>query len=276
MTTQQRTLFYIILGTPGSERRSVLVDLIADGLGEGDRALTFLSEAEAASESDRALGELRTWHWESNGVVAEMPASICDASDREVAERRYSHVFFIAEGARNPVDQIEAIKAWIAPFDIEFARVITLINCTLASRHPQLAPWWDACVHFSDVVLLSHRFGVPNKWISDFQEHYRSKFIPALFEFVKEGRVRNPALALEPHARRMTHVFDQNDVDWSIARKLAPDAEIEFDADEEDDGGGESGEDADRAPEGEPYFERRPNGSRVIELPDIRKFLGNP
>lgn len=276
MTTQQRPLFYIILGTPGSERRSVLVDLIADGLGEGDCALTFLHEAEAGSEFDRALGELRTWHWEEGRITAEIPASISDASDAAADKHRFSHIFFVAEGAGNPIDQIEAVKAWITPFDVEFARVITFINCTLASRHPQLAPWWDACVHFSDVVLLSHRLGVPNKWISDFQEHYRSKFIPALFEFVKDGRVKNPALVLEPQARRMTQVFDENDLDWSLARKLAPDAEIEFGIDDEEDGEEEPGGDVDGGPVAEPYFERRANGARVIDLPDIRKFLGKP
>ncbi|MBP7142120.1 MAG: hypothetical protein KBA71_09455 [Opitutaceae bacterium] len=276
MTTSQRPLFYLILGTPGSERRSVLVDLIADGLDEGDLALTFLHEAEAASEFDRALGELRTWHWEAKGVAAEMPDSISDASDTGADKPRFSHVFFVAEGSGNPVDQVEAIKAWIAPFDVEFARVITFINCTLASRHRELGPWWDACVHFSDVVLLSHRVGVPNKWISDFQEHFRSKFIPALFEFVKEGRVKNPALVLEPQARRMSQVFDQNDGDWILARKLAPDAEIEFGTDDDEGSDGAEGEDVDGASAVEPYFERRANGSRVIELPDIRKFLGNP
>ncbi len=131
-------------------------------------------------------------------------------------------------------------------------------------------------MHFSDVVLLSHRLGVPNKWISDFQEHYRNKFIPALFEFVKDGRVKNPALVLEPQARRMTQVFDENDLDWSLARKLAPDAEIEFGSDDEEDGEEEPGGDVDGGPVAEPYFERRANGARVIDLPDIRKFLGKP
>jgi len=269
-------LLYLILGAPGSDRRAVLADLIADGLDEGEKALTFLNRNEAPGTSDQLLGETRPWQWLDGTIAAEVPESISDASGDAPPEERYSHVFFIAEGARNPVDQIEAIKAWITPLDVEFARIITVINCTLASQHRELVPWWDACVHFSDVVLLSRRQGVPNKWMSDFQERYRTKFMPELFELVKEGRVRNPALILEPQARRMTQVFDREDNDWDTARRLAPEAEIEFEvddeADEENDGRKDSEEDG---PVTEAYFERRANGSRVIELPDIGKYLGS-
>ncbi len=274
MKSNDLPLFYVILGTPRSERRSVLADLIADGLGSGDRALTFLSADEPSSDFDQRLGEVRTWRWLDRAVVADIPDSIADASDDGAAGERYSHVFFVTDGSQNPVDQIEAIKGWIAPLDVEFARVISVIDCTLASRHRELAVWWDACVHFSDVVLLSHRQGVPNKWMSDFQARYRDKFIPALFEFVKEGKVRNPALVLEPQARRVTHVFDQDDIDLSLARSLAPEAEIDFDPAGDEGGESPQGEEAgDSAPEVDPYLERRPNGSRVIELPDVRKFL---
>lgn len=267
-------LFYVILGPPRSERRSVLADLIADGLDANGQALTFLSGNEPPSDFDQQLGDVRTWALQDGSIVAEIPESIRDASDEAVSGKRYSHVFFMADGARNPVDQIEAIKSWIAPFDIEFARVITVIDCALASRHRELAAWWDACVHFSDVVLLSHRQGVPNKWMSDFQGRYRDRFIPALFEFVKEGKVRNPALVLEPQARRVSHVFDKEDGDWSIARRLAPEAEIDFDRDEDDGAESPEGDSGDEgAPEVDPYLERRQNGSRTIELPDIRKFL---
>ena len=276
MNSKVRPLFYIILGAPDSDRRAVLVDLITDGLGEGEKTLVFLNRNEAPGSFNQSLGETRPWLWEDGTISADVPESISDASGDALPEERYSHVFFVAEGARNPVDQIEAIKAWITPLDVEFARIITVINCTLASQHRELTPWWDACVHFSDVVLLSRRHGVPNKWMSDFQERFRTKFIPALFELVKEGRVKNPALILEPHARRMTQVFDREDADWDTARRLAPEAEIEFEvddeADEENDGRKDSEEDG---PVTEAYFERRANGSRVVELPDIGKYLGS-
>ncbi|HRE83796.1 MAG TPA: hypothetical protein PLN52_22315, partial [Opitutaceae bacterium] len=83
-----------------------------------------------------------------------------------------------------------------------------------------------------------------------------------------------PPLVLEPQARRMSHVFDE-DADWTVARSLAPEAEIDFgDEDDELDGEespeGNDGGDSDK----ESYFERRQNGHRVIELPDIRNYLG--
>jgi hypothetical protein len=53
--------------------------------------------------------------------------------------------------------------------------------------------------------------GRPNKWIGDFKGKFEHKFYPCLFEFVKEGRVKNPALVLAPVARRMSHVFDEQE-----------------------------------------------------------------
>lgn len=274
MTTFARPLVYIVLGTPGSGRRDVLADLIADGLSAEERSLIFLSEAEKPSPADARLGEVRRWKWVDDSIEAEVPSVLEDSSEASAADVRYSHVFFVTDGSLNPVDQMEALTRWIAPLETEFARVVTVVDCTLASQHRELLPWFDACIHFSDVVLLSRREGVENKWMSDFQNRYRDKFIPALFELVKQGKVKNPPLILEPQARRMTHIFDE-DTDWTVARSLAPEAEIDF-ADEDDELEGEEspegndGGDSDK----EPYFERRQNGHRVIELPDMRNYLG--
>jgi hypothetical protein len=50
------------------------------------------------------------------------------------------------------------------------------------------------------------REGVANKWLSDFRAHFDGQFYPCLFELVKGGRVKNPALVLDPLARRMSHL----------------------------------------------------------------------
>jgi len=275
MKSTERPLIYVILGTPHSGRRSILADLIGDGLGEGDSALTFLSENEVPSDFDRRVGEVRPWTWQDNAIAADVPTSLQDASEEEDATPSFSHVFFVLDGRQSPVDQMEAFKLWVTPLDVEFARAITVIDCTLASQHSELGAWFDACVHFSDIVLLARREGVANKWMSDFQAHYRDKFIPSLFEFVKDGKVKNPALVLEPQARRMTHIFDE-DVDWAIARTLAPDAEIDFSTENEEGGEEDENEDSEGVPDVDPYFERRQNGYRVIEVPDVNKYLGSP
>ena len=72
----------------------------------------------------------------------------------------------------------------------ELARVLCVVHCALAEKHPALLAWYDACVHFSDVVLLQRREGVANKWVSDFLKHYQDQFMPCLFETVKAGLAR--------------------------------------------------------------------------------------
>jgi len=238
---------YLVLGAAGSGRREVLADLIEGGLGEGDRPSVLLSERERAGAADARLGRVARWRPLPEAAVdAEFPA---DAT----------HVFIVLDGRRNPVDQIEAFKAWLAGNAAEVARVLCVVDCQLAQRHPKLLAWFEACIHFSDAVLLNHREGVPNKWVGDFRAKFEDRFYPCLFEYVKEGRVRNPALVLAPVARRMSHVFDEQE--WIAA-------------DDEDEA--KDGDEDEMKPEEDHYLERRAGGRRVHEIPRIEDFLPGP
>jgi len=158
------------------------------------------------------------------------------------------------------------IKTWLeAQGDGELARVLCVVNCQLAEKNPPLLAWYEACVHFADVVLLNRREGVENKWLSDFLNHFKKQFYPCLFETVKNGRVKNPALVLEPQARRMTHVFDE-EPNWIFTN--AEGEEI----DEQEETGGDEDE-IQAKPEEDTYFERRNGGRRVKQIPDIAQFL---
>lgn len=240
-----KPLIYIVLGAPGSGRREVVVDLIAGGLGEGERALAPLSAAETAAACDAQFGTVKPWKWEDGRI--EAPAF--DGA---------THVFFVTDGRRNPVDQIEAVQAWLPMSGGELGRIICVINCALAARHHELMVWYDACVHFSDVVLLNRREGIENKLISDFQARYASQFLPCLFEFVKHGQVKSPAIVLEPQTRRMSHVFDE-ELNWEITGTPEEDAEGD--------------EEVEAHVEVDPYLDRMPGGRRVKEIPDVSKYL---
>ncbi len=240
-----KPLVYLILGAAGSGRREVVADLIAGGLGEGDRALVLLSAAETAGEIDARLGPAQLWRWTEGRIEAP-------------AFGGATHVFWIADGRRNPVDQIEAVQAWLPASGGELARIVCVIHCGLAARHHELLPWYDACVHFADVVLLSRREGVDNKWMSGFQARYASQFLPCFFEFVKHGQVKNPAAVLEPQNRRLSHVFDE-ELNWEVTGTAEEDAEGD--------------EEVEAHPEVDPYLERRPGGRRVKEIPDVTKYL---
>ena len=92
----------------------------------------------------------------------------------------------------------------------------------------------------------------------DFQAHYAAQFLPCLFELVKAGRVKNPALILEPQARRMSHVFDE-ELNWEITGAEESDAEGE--------------EEIEAKPEEDPYLQRLAGGRRVKEIPNVAKYL---
>jgi hypothetical protein len=240
-------LVYLVLGAAGSGRREVLADLIGEGLGEGDRPAVLISDGEQPDPADARLSGAGRWRLlGGNTIEAEFPAEA-------------THVFIVTDGRRNPVDQIEAFKAWLAERSAEVARVFCVVDCRLAEKHHKLLAWFEACIYFSDVVLLNHRDGIPNKWVGDFRARFEDKFYPCLFEFVKEGRVKNPALVLAPVARRMSHIFDEQE--WVVAD--------EEDEDEDD-------EDVEMKPEEDPYLERRAGGRRVHEIPHIEDFLPKP
>jgi len=247
----EKTLVYLILGTAKSGRRAVIADLIDGGLTETDRAAVLLADSEKANATDEVLPNLTRWHWTGELIEAKLPLEA-------------THVFFVTAGRSSPVDQLEVFKAWIEAQGGELARVLCVVDCQLAEKHPPLLAWYDACVHFSDIVLLNRREGVENKWLSDFQNHFKSQYIPALFELVKGDRVKNPGLILDPQARRMSHVFDE-DQDWVFT-----DAEgDEIDEDEETEGD----EEVEAKIEEDPYFVRLNGGRRVKEVPDVRKYL---
>ncbi len=240
-----KSLVYVILGAAGSGRREIVADLIEGGLDGDDRPAVLLPAGEPAAGVDPRLGMVGSWSWADGRIEAAPPAGA-------------SHVFVLADGRRNPVDQLEALVPWLATAGAELGRILCVIDCGLAAEHKELFGWFDACVHFSDVVLFTRREGLPNKWFSDFRARFASQFLPCLFENVKAGRVSNPALVLEAQARRLSHAVDAAQ-DWLVSgsEDEAPEGEAEVTAE----------------PEVDPYFQRRPGGRRVKEIPDIAPFV---
>lgn len=241
---------YFLLGSPGAGRRALVRDLVENGLAAGMPALVLVAatETEDAAEqtlAQRAQVEVRRWSWDG----ATLP---------EIDFAPGTTVFFLSESRGDPVTQVEALKPWLAQHHAELARIFCVVDCQLAEKTPGLALWFDACIHFADVVFLTKREGVANKWLSGFVRRYEDQFFPCLFLQLKKTGLPNPALVLEPQPRRVSQYFDE--------QEELPDIEIETD-DEED---GEVDEDA-IAPE--PYFERNRSGRRVKEVPDLRAHL---
>jgi hypothetical protein len=249
----EKPLVYLILGAAGSGRREVLRDLIEGGLEETDTPAVMIPASEPIVEGDVIkLPNVSTWNWSDGAIIGTVPTGA-------------SHVFFVTDGTRNPVDQIEVFKAWIEAQNGELARVLCIVNTQLAEKHSALLAWFEACVHFADVVLLNKREGVGNKWMSGFLEHFKKQYYPCIFELLKDGQVKNPPLILEPQARRMSHVFDEEQ-DWVFTNSEGEEIDEQEETEDGDD-------EIEAKPEEDPYFERRNGGRRVKEIPDIAKYL---
>ena len=256
---------YIILGAAGSGRREILCDMMENGVDKNVRVVSvFIEESEEQSSVDERLhaiehSEILFWRWEeSKPIQAEEWSADTGAA------------FFLTQGLACPVEQLETLKRWMTDNRFIPARIFTVVNCRLLERNPGLRPWYEACIHFSDLVLLNKREGVSNKWIQEYQDYFNKACYPCLFEPVKKGRLRNVISALFPETRRLSHFFDTDYMDGS---------EITPDLDEiviEDDREGPEGEIDDGNSTGDPYMARLSNDQRARTLPDIKRFLTDP
>ncbi|HUG11963.1 MAG TPA: hypothetical protein VMM36_13165 [Opitutaceae bacterium] len=241
-------LIYFILGTPSSGRRGLVADLALNGLAAGDSAVLLMPGSDESTES---LIPVSNWTWNNGAIEAAIPAGA-------------THAFMLADPALNPVDQIEALVAWLPASGARIGRVFTVVDCAFGHAYPDLFGWFEACVHFSDVVFFTNTTGVPGSWLSDFEKHFKKLFYPCLFERPVKGEVPNPALVLETLALRMTPAFED---EFALAA-----VEYEIEGDDEDE------EDDSLVEEDEPledrYFARNGGGgNRVIPVPDIAPFL---
>jgi hypothetical protein len=257
---------YIILGASGSGRMEVVGDMIESLRADSGQRTALIFHKDEVSPS-AAASALR---WSVEGGVAVLPQLPADADC----------AFLFLNGSADPVDQLEALVPLLTATDGEYelARIMTIVNCQLLSANAPLRFWFDACIHFSDVVILHRREGVPNKWVGDFIKHYEKLHLPCLVVQARaNGRLANPAEILVPEARRMSLAFELLDVD-DLPKDPLPDldgveitdetgAPLDIDELVEDDGVQD-----DPLPM-EEYFERDAAGRRKKALPDIRPFL---
>ncbi len=245
MNHQPKPQVYLIYGIFDSGRREILLDLIESSIDKDKSILYFRPEEEPHSPMDESLKALNTVDvvdWRLNGTtILHGPIKAAPHT-----------IFFLAPGDSDPADVAEALKTWVDGNQCQLARIITLVNCSFLSQTEKALSWFNACIHFSDVVLLHRRENVSNKWVKDFELSYKKKYCPSRFLLVKKGRVANPFEILEPEARRVSLYFDE----------LITIEEDEFDDDTLPE---------DRKPD--KYIERLVSGQRACRIPDIRKFF---
>lgn len=236
---------YFVYGIPNSGRREVIFDLIEGGIPKDEQVLYFRPEGEPVNSFDEQLEALEnvsvvSWSLKNSkinhGKITAAPQTI----------------LFLAPGKSDPADCAEALKQWSEHNQCRVARIFTVLHCHFLSTHPEARLWFDACIHFSDIILLNRREEAGNKWVKDFEAEFKKTRSPARFIFVKKGRVTNPAEVLDPEARRASLYFDE----------LIPIEDDEFEDEHQPD---------DLKPDR--YIERLESGQRAKPIPRINKLL---
>jgi hypothetical protein len=236
---------YLIYGSPDSGRREVIFDLIEGGISKDQATLYFRPSSEPSAPHDEqieALENVSAVEWQlkdskvTHGAITAAPEKI----------------IFLAPGQSDPADCAEALKQWTDHNNCSIARLITVVNCSFLKSKPKAKAWFDACIHFSDIVLLNRREDVDNKWIKEFESAYKKEHYPARFLLIKKGRVANPPEILDPEPRRLSLYFDE----------LIPIEDDEFEDEHQPD---------DTKPDR--YIERLESGQRAKPVPGIEQFL---
>ena len=240
---------YFILGLPGSGRPEVVRHLIEDGLPEGAAVTVYHA---AGDEAPTALAgkpgtTLRRYAW-AEGKMA--------VRDDQAGVGEPETVFILADGRASPIDQLEALPAWLAERGWKLTRILLVVHCGLAAAHPEVEEWHAACGHFADGILLNRREGLPNAWVQEFRRKFTEQCHPGLFAFVKNGRVDNALLLLFPEPRRLSLVFDELDpLDDLDPKEDLPEDVLTLEN------------------KPDPYFERSPSGQRRKSVPEVIRYL---
>lgn len=240
-------LVYLILGCKGTGQFQIVSDLIDFGTDKDESSAVFYSvadapEAEAGFSVKSREVTLGTYGW-SEGTFSLEIGSEADL------------IFVIADGLADPADFVEAFQRWLQVSGCELGRIMTALHCELAIAKHEAFAWFDCCIHYSDVVLLTQRDTVSNKDMKKFLDHYEEECFPCVFEFVKKGRVSNPKLLLEPQPRRISRIFDEPEIFEDDPEEEVEEEEIAGD------------------PSKDKYLRRVAGGRRAHPLPHIAEHL---
>ena len=233
---------YLLLGPKGSGRRKIFLDLIQELL-ESSSILWFRhcsdSEASYASINARIEGlsslECVQWTLENSKIKH---SSIKANPD---------YIFFMAPADVDLAETIEGLKGWLNKNDCTLTRIITVIHSEMACHNAIALKWFEASMHFSDIVLLNKRELVEGKWVQDFISNYKKRYFPTRFEYVKKDQVSNPMDILDHQVYRNSLYFDE----------LMPIEEDEIEELQSED------------TKEDPYIERLESGKRVKPIPTL-------
>jgi len=117
--------------------------------------------------------------------------------------------FILIDPRAGLIRQLEKMAEQLGNCLIEPVKVLTCVDCEQAENHSKLRSWLDACIYYSDIVLLGNRENTSKSFVRDFQKHYERLCYPCLFLFLKgQGIPVNVNEILTPETRRISQIFD--------------------------------------------------------------------
>jgi hypothetical protein len=171
-------------------------------------------------------------------------------------------VFILLDPRIPQTIQLENIADDLGKCLIEPVKIITCVDCAAAETSPQLRTWLEACIYYSDVVILGNRGEASKPFVRDYQKEYERKCYPCLFAFLKAGgRLDQPLEVLSPNTRRLTQLFDLEEAPPEIAPGMVIEASCDLELEEM---------------ENDPYRTPTEDESTPPTIPDISKWIMPP
>jgi hypothetical protein len=183
------------------------------------------------------------------------------------ADPQFQHktVFWLLDPKENLADSIESTAEILEDAEITPAKILTVVDCQATEKHSVVQKYYQASIHFSDVVLLGNREDVSQKWLREWQETFRKGCFPCDFHMIKKGgHLVEAQQIIYPDIRRITQVFDPPEEETAVDPMLLPEWEASFDPEDE--------EELPPPTESDPWLARHPNGARQQIIPDVSPF----
>ncbi|MDP0501727.1 MAG: hypothetical protein Q7P63_16660 [Verrucomicrobiota bacterium JB022] len=248
---------YIILGVNPADRILLADFLIRTGWEASEKVSLWLEEADLPTTEHKLARQIQI------EAIASGTPTIPAGEESEAA-------FLLPPLGDDPRDWLEAVRGWQEEFDLDLARIITIFDCPAVHDHPSLRQWYDACMHFSDVLLFSHRDAVEKKWVSELERDLQKHAYPFMVATLKKsGAVEGPSELLFPEARRLSQFFDEPEPLEAPTEYMGieivdetPEEVLEEIEDEEGEAEPQPGDAA-----SDPYLARYDYGQRKIKIP---------
>jgi hypothetical protein len=117
--------------------------------------------------------------------------------------------FILIDPRLNPVEQLECIAEDLKKCLIEPLKIITCVDCQAVEEQARAKGFYEACIYYSDIVLLGNRSTVAKSFTRNYEKHFEQGCYPCLFLFLKgPGNPDNPFEILTPGIRRLSQLFD--------------------------------------------------------------------